>query len=96
MIIGIDHVVLTVPDVERTLRFYAEVLGKGVLREPDRQAALLFGSHNKSFGREARTFEPKALRPTPGSANFCLMTDGLLEEWRYPLAWRGVAVEAPR
>ena len=93
MILGIDHIVLTVADLERTLRFYAEVLGMRALREPDRPAALLIGSQKINVHETARTFEPKALRPTPGSADFCLVTDRPLQEWVDRLALHGVALD---
>ena len=93
MILDIDHIVLTVADLERTIRFYAEVLGMRGLREPDRPAALLFGSQKINVHEEARTFEPKALLPTPGSADFCLLTDRPLHEWVDRLATHGVALE---
>jgi catechol 2,3-dioxygenase-like lactoylglutathione lyase family enzyme len=93
MIIGIDHIVLTVPDLERTLAFYTQVLGMRMLREPDRPAALTFGSQKINVHAEARTFEPKAARPTAGSADFCLLTDRPLADWLSDLERHGVAVE---
>lgn len=93
MILGIDHIVLTVADLERTLRFYAEVLGMTLLREEDRPAALLFGAQKINVHDQARTFEPKAHLPTPGSADFCLVTDQPLAEWVDRLARHGVAIE---
>ena len=93
MIVGIDHIVITASDLERTLAFYTEVLGMKCLREPERPAALLFGSQKINVHAEARTFEPKALRPAPGSSDFCLETDRPLAEWLDRLASRGVAVE---
>ena len=84
---------LTVADLERTLAFYADVLGMRVLREADRPAALLFGSQKINVHETARMFEPKALRPMPGAADFCLVTDRPLQEWIADLARYGVAVE---
>ena len=93
MIVGIDHIVLTVADLERTVTFYTEVLGMTCLSEPDRPAALLFGSQKINLHSLAKTFEPKALRPTPGSSDFCLVTDKPLAEWVCDLEGHGVAVE---
>jgi catechol 2,3-dioxygenase-like lactoylglutathione lyase family enzyme len=93
MIVGIDHIVITASDLERTLAFYTEVLGMSVLREQDRPAALLFGSQKINVHALARTFEPKAARPTPGSSDFCLLTDRPLADWLNNLERRDVAVE---
>jgi len=93
MMLGIDHIVLTVADLDRTLEFYARVLGMTVRREKDRPAALLFGSQKINVHDQAQPFEPKALRPTAGSADFCLATDRPLQEWLDHLERHGVAVE---
>jgi catechol 2,3-dioxygenase-like lactoylglutathione lyase family enzyme len=93
MIVGIDHIVLTVSDHERTLAFYTEVLGMTCLKEPDRPVALLFGTQKINVHALIRTFEPKAARPTPGSSDFCLLTDRRLADWLIHLERHGVAVE---
>ncbi len=93
MIVGIDHFVLTVSDLERTLSFYTEVLGMKCIREPGRPAALTFGSQKINLHQKDKTFEPKAFRPTPGSCDFCLVTDQPLTDWLGNPQRRGVALE---
>jgi catechol 2,3-dioxygenase-like lactoylglutathione lyase family enzyme len=93
MIQGIDHIVLTVSDLERTLAFYARVLGMACVREPGRPAALGFGSQRINVHRKDHTFEPKAFRPTPGSSDFCLITDRHIADWLASLRRHGVALE---
>ena len=66
MISGLDHLVLTVTDLAATLRFYRDGLG---MRHETFDA-----------GRSALEFEPKAARPTPGSADLCLLTERPLAE----------------
>jgi hypothetical protein len=44
MIVGIDHLVITVADLERTVFFYTQVLGMRRVGEPGRPTALTFGS----------------------------------------------------
>jgi catechol 2,3-dioxygenase-like lactoylglutathione lyase family enzyme len=76
----IDHLVLTCRDVAATIRFYTEVLG---MKE------VTFGAGRKalSFGRQKFNLHPLgqaaeggggkvaaiAARPTPGSADVCLV-----------------------
>jgi catechol 2,3-dioxygenase-like lactoylglutathione lyase family enzyme len=99
MIESIDHFVITVADVETTLAFYERVLGFTRLIEPAKPAALKFGSQKINVHQTDRTFEPKAKRPTPGSADFCLVADRPLKEIKQHIEKCGVAIEvgpAPR
>jgi catechol 2,3-dioxygenase-like lactoylglutathione lyase family enzyme len=75
----IDHVVLTVRDLARTCDFYSRVLGMQVIRF-DGRTALAFGRQKFNLHQAGREFEPKADRPTPGSADFCLITDTPIAE----------------
>lgn len=93
MIDRIDHFVITVADLEQTLTFYERVLGFARLLEPDRPAALLFGRQKINVHQVERTFEPKALRPTSGSADFCLVTTWTIERIVRQLEREGVAIE---
>ena len=71
----LDHLVLTVADIEATCRFYTEVLGmEAVTFGADRQA-LRFGQQKINLHAAGREFEPKALRPTPGSADLCFLSE---------------------
>ena len=70
----IDHVVLTVRDVEASCAFYQRVLGMRVVTFGDERKALAFGNQKFNLHQAGREFEPKADRPTPGSADFCLIT----------------------
>ncbi len=71
----IDHVVLTVRDLKATCDFYSRVLGMRVVSfEGGQRTALHFGRHKINLHLEGREFEPKAARPTPGSADLCFIT----------------------
>jgi len=70
----IDHVVLTVRDIEATCVFYQRVLGMEILSFEGDRRALAFGNQKFNLHQASREFEPKADRPTPGSADFCLIT----------------------
>jgi catechol 2,3-dioxygenase-like lactoylglutathione lyase family enzyme len=93
MIAGIDHFVLTVRSVETSCDFYQRVLGMRRLDEPNRPTALLFGSQKINLHQVGRTFEPKAMAPTPGSGDFCLVAAVPLAEICASLEANGVAVE---
>ena len=89
----IDHLVLTVDDVARTIAFYVDVLGMiETTFGPDRKA-LMFGSSKINLHQRGREFEPKAATPTPGSADLCLIADDSLEVVVAELAAIGIAIE---
>ena len=92
----IDHVVLTVRDVEATCAFYARVLGMRVVTFAGGRKALAFGRQKLNLHPAGREFEPKADVPTPGSADLCLITTMPLTSIAAHLAVCGVAiVEGP-
>ena len=93
MILRIDHFVLTVRSLEATCAFYERVLGFHRVDASNRPTELHFGPHKINVHEVTRTFEPKAQAPTPGAADFCLITDRPLMEVRVHLDACGVAVE---
>jgi len=70
----IDHIVLTVRDIDASCAFYQRVLGMKVLSFEGGRRALAFGNQKFNLHQAGKEFEPKADRPTPGSADFCLIT----------------------
>jgi catechol 2,3-dioxygenase-like lactoylglutathione lyase family enzyme len=93
MIDRFDHIVLTVRSLEATLSFYERALG--FKRELRRGAptALRFGRQKINVHERERTFEPKAAEPTPGSADFCLISLRPIEEMIAHLKDCGVGIE---
>ncbi len=76
----IDHLVLTVHDIERTCEFYSRVFGMEVVNFAEGRKALQFGQQKFNLHATGKEFEPKALSPTPGSVDLCLITETPLEE----------------
>ena len=70
----IDHVVFTVRDIDATCAFYTRALGMLVVTFAGGRKALSFGTQKINLHLAGREFEPKADRPTPGSADLCLIT----------------------
>src|SRR3954453_10845665 len=89
----LDHLGLTVADIESTLDFYARVLGMEPVTFGDNRHALAFGSSKINLHQVGKEFEPKGLRPTPGSADLCFITDTPLEQVVAELAQKGVPIE---
>ena len=71
---SIDHFVLTVKDMKTTCEFYSKVLGMKVVTFNQGRVALKFGNQKINLHEVGKEIEPKAIAPTPGSADFCLIT----------------------
>ncbi len=76
----IDHLVLTVRDIAATCNFYSRVLGMQVISFDGDRRAIQFGQQKINLHAHGKEFEPKALVPTPGSADVCLLTNVSLEQ----------------
>jgi catechol 2,3-dioxygenase-like lactoylglutathione lyase family enzyme len=91
----IDHLVLTVRDVEATVAFYASALGMEPITFGEDRRALAFGSQKINLHQAGRELEPKAAKPTPGSADLCFIADAEPDELREWLAGRVEIEEGP-
>ncbi len=76
----IDHLVLTVFDLDRTLDFYRRVLGMEPITFAGGRRGLAFGRQKLNLHQAGREFDPKALKPTPGSVDVCFVTEVRLED----------------
>lgn len=72
---GLDHIVLTVADIEAACAFYEEVLGMNRETFANGRTALRFGDQKFNLHQAGAEFEPKAAMPRAGSADFCLIVD---------------------
>jgi len=90
---GLDHLVLTVADANRSIAFYAHVLGMHPITFGAGRRALTFGSQKINLHEAGREISPHAMRPIPGSADLCLLTDVPSGRFLDHLAVCGVPVE---
>lgn len=88
----LDHLVLTVRDIEVTSRFYETVLGMEVATFGAGRKALRFGTQKINLHQVGKEFEPKALHPIPGSEDFCFLTLTPLEDVITHLRSAGVTI----
>ena len=94
MIDRLDHLVLTVADLPRTIDFYARGLGM-------RDEFFGAGRHALVFGRQKINLHeaqgepilPRAQHPSTGSADICLITAKPLPEVEAHLRREGFAIE---
>jgi catechol 2,3-dioxygenase-like lactoylglutathione lyase family enzyme len=93
---ALDHLVLTVADMEASISFYQDVLGMQAqafqAADGTTRWALKFGHQKINLHQQGAEFEPKALRATPGSADLCFLSDTPLEVWLAHFADHDIAV----
>jgi catechol 2,3-dioxygenase-like lactoylglutathione lyase family enzyme len=71
---SLDHLVLTVADVQRTVEFYRRVLGMTPIAFGGGRRALRFGNSKINLHQLRAEIAPHAAAPTPGSADLCFVT----------------------
>ncbi|PLA74977.1 VOC family virulence protein [Hydrogenovibrio sp. SC-1] len=71
---NLDHLVLTVKDIEKTISFYESVLGMKKEMFGQGRMALKYGNQKINLHEAGSEFEPKANHPVPGSADLCFIT----------------------
>jgi catechol 2,3-dioxygenase-like lactoylglutathione lyase family enzyme len=75
----LDHLVLTVANIDATIDFYTEVLGLDAITLGGRKA-LTFGVQTIKLHQRGHEPNPKACHPTPGSGDFCFISTTPLDE----------------
>lgn len=94
MIQSIDHVVLTVKDMRKTIDFYTQVLGMRLESFGNGRLALAFG--NQKFNLQDGSTKDVAVvarHPVAGSVDLCLLASLPLDEIIAHLAARQVPIE---
>lgn len=95
---SLDHLVLTVRDLDRTVAFYSRVLGlrAETFRPADgsQRTALVFGSQKINLHVAGAEFTPHARAPAPGSADLCFLSPTPLGAWEHHLEAEGIPIEA--
>jgi catechol 2,3-dioxygenase-like lactoylglutathione lyase family enzyme len=89
----LDHLVLTVASIEATVDFYTRVLGMEAIIFGTGRTALRFGTSKINLHQAGKEFEPRALRPTPGSADICLIVDDDIATVIADLTGAGIMIE---
>ena len=95
-IVRLDHLVLTVMDVEKTCAFYCGVLGMKRMTFSEGRTALHFGHQKINLHAFDWDYYLKAKTPTPGSADLCFIVDIAVDEWATELAEKEIQlIEGP-
>jgi catechol 2,3-dioxygenase-like lactoylglutathione lyase family enzyme len=89
----LDHLVLTVASLEKTIAFYTNVLGMKVETFGEGRTALRFGDQKINLHEVGHEFEPKAHVPKAGSGDLCFIASSPLADVVAHLGACGVAIE---
>ncbi len=89
----LDHLVLTVRNLEESCDFYQRALGMRREIFGEGRIALIFGRQKINLHPHPSPYEPKAAEPTPGSADLCFIADRPIEEIAEHLKQKGIAIE---
>ncbi|GAA1581590.1 VOC family protein [Kribbella karoonensis] len=89
----LDHLVLTVRDLDATVDFYQRVLGMQAVTFKGGRHALTFGTSKINLHQAGHEFEPKAAHPAPGTADLCFVVDDPIDQVRAELRAQRVEIE---
>lgn len=88
----LDHLVLTVADIDVTCSFYSEVLGMRVVEFGNGRKALQFGNQKINLHQKGKEIEPKAFAPVAGSADLCFIASTAIEIVLQELKDKGINI----
>jgi catechol 2,3-dioxygenase-like lactoylglutathione lyase family enzyme len=91
-VLAVDHLVLTVADIEATVAFY-EKLGMGRETFDEDRVALRFGQQKINLHRSGSEISPHAARATPGSGDLCFLVADTIEQVVQQLEQVGIEIE---
>ena len=77
---SLDHLVLTVNNIEESIQFYCNILGMQHIQFGDNRHALKFGEQKINLHQADNIFHPSAHSPTSGSADLCFIVDTSIEK----------------
>ncbi|MBB6112963.1 VOC family protein [Mucilaginibacter lappiensis] len=89
----IDHLVLTVKDIDATCTFYTSILGMELETFGEGRKALKFGNQKLNLHQKGKEFEPKAYTPTPGAIDICFITTDNIEQLKAELENKNIQTQ---
>ena len=86
MLFNIDHVVITVSDINKSIDFYSNILGMQLqefLSSTDnvKRKSLKFGKQKINLHEASKPFKPHANNPIPGTMDICFLSEINIDDW---------------
>ena len=86
MSLSIDHIVLTVNDINKTIIFYSKILGMELKEfysdfDQTHRKSLVFGNQKINLHDVSMPFKPHANCPSPGGFDICFLSTKPVLEW---------------
>ncbi|MFS4472622.1 VOC family protein [Chryseobacterium sp. T20] len=89
---NLDHLVLTVANIDKTIEFYTQVMGFETVTFGENRKALIFGNQKINLHQKGHEFEPKAKTPTCGSADLCFIAETNIHEVMEELRQKNIEI----
>tara|TARA_B100000579_G_scaffold390874_1_gene365672 strand:+ start:416 stop:811 length:396 start_codon:yes stop_codon:yes gene_type:complete len=87
MIVSIDHLVLTVKDINKTVDFYCNILGMKyeefkLSKDSNTRKCIKFGKQKINLHEYDNLIIPGAKLPRPGTGDICFISEIDILEWK--------------
>jgi catechol 2,3-dioxygenase-like lactoylglutathione lyase family enzyme len=92
--LAIDHLVLTVASIEKSVEFYTSFLGFKKLKFGEGRIALQIGYQKINLHECGKEFTPHAASPTAGSGDLCFEYEGDILKTKCYLESSGLTIIA--
>ena len=95
---SIDHIVLTVSDMDQTISFYCDILGMQLeaLTLSDgieKRWALKFGDCKINLHDKSSPYRPHAKNPISGAMDICFLSSTSIETWKNIFSKNNIKIE---
>ena len=86
MSFNIDHVVITVSDINKSIDFYSNILGMELQEfssstDNVKRKSLKFGKQKINLHEASKPFKPHAHNPFPGTMDICFLSQINIDYW---------------
>lgn len=90
---SIDHIVITVKDINKSSTFYTSVLGMKMRLYGDGRVLLHFGKQKINLHKAGEELSPHSHYPTSGSTDICFLTNIPLEKAMQDVLKHNISIE---
>jgi len=95
---SIDHIVLTVQNIDKTVKFYKDVLNMKLSfytakKDNTKRISFAFGNQKINIHSVDKKHKPNAKKPTSGSTDICFLSNTSVNDWIDYLFDNGIKIE---